>query len=112
MLAFALLLAAPEAPLSLAQAETLVLAAPDIRTSVSEAGAKPFFESIERGPNGWRFTVKAGNGCATPNPCSSLIGHYTVDATTGAVVNLDAGEDGVAVSSPEMARLLASFRAH
>ncbi len=112
MLAFALLLAASDAPLSLAQAETLVLAAPNIRASVREAHAKPYFEDVEQGPAGWRFTVKSRAPCATRNPCSTLIGHYAVDAATGTVVDLDAGEDGLTVSSPEIARLLAGLRAH
>jgi hypothetical protein len=96
-------------PLTLRQAEQLVLAAPNIRASVSERGAKPFFEYVERISGGWSFGINSATPCAIVNPCSSLLGHYSV-GRDGDVIDLDRGEEGVGVSSPAMARLLRRFR--
>lgn len=96
--------------LTLRQAEQLVLAAPNIRASVTRLGAKPFFEYIERLPKGWYFDINSATPGATANPCSSLLGHYSV-GRDGAVTDLDSGEGGARVSSPAMRRLLRRFRA-
>jgi hypothetical protein len=103
----AIVAATPCAPLALdvRQAEKLVLAAPNIRASVAERGAHPFFESVDRGKSGWTFTVNAANPCATANPCSNLLGHYAVDRRTGEIEDLDAGLDGEPVSSPRIRQL-------
>ena len=55
--------------ISLEQAETLVLATPNIITSVSERGAQPFFEDIERKKEGWIFDVKSWDTCPTEPTC-------------------------------------------
>jgi hypothetical protein len=109
--ALAVVVACASAPLSLKQAQMLVLAAPNIRTSVSDLGARPFFEWVHREGAGWHFDVKARNACPSDNACSSLLGHYAVDRTTGEVEDLDAnGGDGALVSSVEMKRLRTRFR--
>ena len=88
--------------LTLAEAKARVLAAPNIRAAVVHRGAHPFFESIVVGPDGWTFTVNARNACAGPGPCSTLLGHYSVNRETGVVEDMDAGEDGkpIATSRP------------
>ncbi|HEX5263330.1 MAG TPA: hypothetical protein VFW13_07375 [Phenylobacterium sp.] len=92
-------------PLSLKQAEALVMAAPNIRAAATERGAKPVFEWVDPGPEGWRFDVNSDTPCASQDPCSKLLGHYTVNRTTGEVVDLDADEDGKVVSSPGLTKL-------
>jgi len=110
MLIFALALATQPPALSLSQAKALVLASPTVEASVHERGARPFFEWTKAAPRGWTFTVNARNPCQGQGPCSALLGHFSVDRYSGIVVDLDAGEDGLAVSSPDMVRLLERFR--
>jgi len=109
-LTLASILACSSAPLSLKHAETLVLAAPQIRASVAERGARPFFAWVHRDGPGWRFDVNARNPCSSATPCSALLGHYAVNASTGAVEDLDAnGGDGGLVSSVEIRTLRTRF---
>lgn len=97
------------APITLAQAKQLVLAAPNIRASVAERGAKPRFEWVDTKPNGWRFDVNSATPCLHYNACSTLLGHFWV-TRLGEVEDLDGGKDGIAVSSPRMRRLVHTFR--
>jgi len=96
-------------PLNMKQAEALVLAAPNIRAATIERGARPFFERADAGSGGWSFDVKARNPCVGAGPCSKLLGHYAVGRRDGAVVDLDAGEDGKVISSPRITKLRARF---
>ena len=96
--------------LSLEQAKRLVLAAPNIKASIRKRGAKPFFEWIEASPAGWRFDVNSRTPCSHSRACSALLGHYVVNKRTAEVRDLDAGENGVDVSSDEIMRLKQSFR--
>lgn len=108
MLALALLLAAPDTALTLAQAKALVLTSPGIEAAVRERKARPFFEYVEARPGGWYFTVNARNRCAHPHrPCSTLLGHFFVHSDIGWVVDLDAGEEGRVVSTPLTRKLRA-----
>jgi hypothetical protein len=102
MLTAAAVLACGSDPIALEEAKRLVLAAPDIRASVVEQNAHPFFEDITREGVGWRFLVKARNPCSGPSPCSNLLGHYMVAMRTAEVEDLDGGEDGQIVTSPEL----------
>jgi hypothetical protein len=104
---FAILAVASCGPkaLSLRQAEALVLAAPNIRASVIQRGAHPAFDSVRRTPHGFQMRAYANDPCPTANPCSNLLGHYFVDRQTGEVTDLDRGDEGVVVSSPEMERV-------
>jgi hypothetical protein len=91
--------------LTLNQAEALVLTAPNIRASVVQNNAHPAFDSITRAPGWFKMRAYANDPCSMANPCSNLLGWYLVDRRTGAVTDLDAGDDGEQVSSHEMARL-------
>jgi len=109
-IAVASALACSSGPLSLSQAEALVLATPNIQASVSERHARPFFEWVQRGPQGWRFDVNAQNPCVAARACSGLLGHYAVNRTTGEVEDLDAaGGDGALVSSAALTKLRTKF---
>jgi hypothetical protein len=97
--------------ISLHDAERLVLASPNIRASVVERHARPFFEYVERHPGGWYLIVKAHNLCSGPGPaCSNLLGHYSVSQKTGEVTDLDQGEEGKVVSNPQVAALRRKLR--
>ena len=113
MIGTVLLLAAAgcgdRAPLTLEQAERLVLTAPNIEASARERGARPSFDWIRSGDSGWQFDVNSHTPCDHARACSTLLGHYIVNKYSGAVVDLDAGEDGREVSSPEMLALKRSF---
>ena len=95
----------PSHALTLAEAKARVLAAPNIKSSVRLRGARPFFESITRGANGWNFTVNARNACGGADPCSTLLGHYSVNRITGEVWDLDAGFEGRRISASRPLRL-------
>jgi len=89
----------------------LVLATPNIRASVAERGARPFFEWVQLEGTGWHFDVNARNACTSNSVCSALLGHFTVNRSTGEVDDLDAnGGDGALVSNAEMKRLRIRFR--
>jgi hypothetical protein len=96
-------------PIRLKQAEQLVLAAPNIRAAVTELGARPRFEWAEAKRGGWHFDVNSATPCLHRNACSTLLGHFWV-TSDGEVEDLDHGEDGVPVSSPNMRRLMHAFR--
>jgi hypothetical protein len=103
-------LACGTAPITLEQAKQLVLAAPNIRASVDQRHARPFFEYVEAGPMGWSFDVKARNPCSGRGQCSNLLGHYAVSRRTATVEDLDAGSDGRVVTSARMAALRRRFQ--
>ena len=90
--------------ITLADAERLVLATPDIRAAIAERHARPFFEVAQRRPEGWYFVVKASNPCAGFGPCSTLLGHYVVNRRDAVIENLDVGGDGRVVSSASIRR--------
>ena len=96
--------------LSLAQAKALVLATPSVRAAVVQRHAKPFFDAVMPGPNGWSFDVNSRTPCAHPGlPCSSLLGHFAV-SRGGDVEDLDAaGGAGSLVTSAELQRLKQRF---
>jgi hypothetical protein len=97
-------------PIGLKQAEALVLRASGITQAVAARGARPAFEWIGIGPDGWRFDVNARNRCATPGPCSKLLGHFAVNRWTAQVEDLDAaGGEGALVSDSELTRLRDAF---
>jgi len=98
-------------PVSLNRAKALVLAAPNVLAAVRLRHAKPFFESIENTPLGWRFTVNSKTPCeGGVKACSNLLGHYSVDRRMGEVYDLDAaGGEGARVSSAKIQRLRRSF---
>jgi hypothetical protein len=111
MIAAALLLTTLSCPrpLTLKQAERLVLAAPNIQASVRERGAKPYFEWIHNTGRGWQFDINSRTPCDHVPACSTLLGHYTVGKYDAKVVDLDAGEDGLEVTSSDMLALKRSF---
>jgi len=78
--------------LTLEQAEKLILAIPNIEAAVRDRGAKPFFEYIEQGPDGWRFDVNSNSPCENGSSCSTLPGHFVINKSSGQVIDLDAGE--------------------
>src|SRR4051812_43270147 len=96
-------------PLTLAQAERLALAAPNIVAAVKTRGAVPFFEWVHAGPLGWGFTINSRTGCPSGRACSTLLGHYVVVRTSGTVWDLDAGMDGEQVTSKRLERLRRSL---
>jgi hypothetical protein len=99
-------------PITVQEAKTLVLASPNIRASVRERHAHPFFDYIGPGPDGWNFDVNSRTPCAGPGPCSTLLGHYSVSRSTGAVEDLDAaGGEGRVISTPRLRGLQQAFRA-
>ena len=88
---------------TLAEAEKLVLAAPNIKASIAQRGATPFFEDIRTGTDSWSFTVNSRNPCAGLEFCSALLGHYIVRRSTGALWDMDAnGGDGAPVPSTQL----------
>jgi hypothetical protein len=96
-------------PISLEQAKQLVLAAPNIRAAVTERGAKPIFEWIGTGRNGWNLDVNSATRCLHADACSTLLGHFSV-GRDGQVEDFDRGEDGVLISSARMRRLTRDFQ--
>jgi len=85
-----------------------IAAAPALTAEARARGSRPIITWTEKTALGWAFRIGATNPC-TPglNVCSSLVGHYSVDATTLRVEDDDLEHE---VSSAKLRKLVTSLR--
>ena len=94
---------------NLAEAEVLVLHAPNVRQAVLARGAHPAVEVEETAANGWLLRVYATNGCAPRvRACSNLVNYFDLARDSAEVDDLSL--DGAKVRGPELERAQRALR--
>ena len=85
----------------LPDAERMALAAVRLTPGAARRGVVAKVEVVRALPEGWMLRAYAVPACASGVAvCSNLLGHYFVSRSTLALVDEDAGFDGLAVDTP------------